>query len=252
MLAALRRLFAGPAAESGAGDWGDVAEWARRRGHGFRRVRDEAGGFVIDGRLEGKPWRLEWGPPQRDYLHGRELRLRMEIELPSEQQMLLMSRPLMDALERRTYEQFVENTQTEIGTNSPEEMRWLVMFPKVDLADFAALRSHFGAVASSPTAGLAWIDGPLAHALEGAATGLLRGDPPFVLMTLRNRSYLRLELATPTAADVAAALGLFETAVTQAIRAAAGHVDPNADWASTASTAWQSLKPDDPADRRKR
>src|SRR5882757_6175564 len=106
-----KRLFAGRG-EGAEHDHGDVADWAKRRGLGFKRVRGEAG-FVVDGLLEGKPWRIEWGPPQRDYIVGRELRLRMELELPSDAQMLLLSRPLMNALERKTFEEFTDNVQTQ-------------------------------------------------------------------------------------------------------------------------------------------
>src|SRR3978361_1955038 len=112
MLESLKRLFARPGPER---DLVGISEWAKRRGHGFRRVRRDAG-FVIDGLLEGRPWRMEWGPPQREYIEGHELRVRMELDLPSDTQMLLLSRPLMDALERKTFEDFTDNVQTQIGT----------------------------------------------------------------------------------------------------------------------------------------
>jgi hypothetical protein len=241
MLGSVKRMFARRGIER---DLGAVSEWARRCGHGFKRARGEDG-FVLDGLLEDKPWRLEWGPPQRAYIEGHELRLRMELKLPSDLQMLVLTRPLMDALERQTYEKFTEGTQTRIDNKTPEEMRWLVMFPKLDLAALKNLRVHFGAVASAPVAGLAWLEGPLANQLEQAAGTLLRGDPPFVLMTLRNRAYLRMQLAVPDPAVIAAALALFEPAVTQAMRAASGHGGPASGWNSSGSTAWQSMDPDE-------
>ncbi|MEO6033150.1 MAG: hypothetical protein ABIP61_14845 [Burkholderiaceae bacterium] len=242
MLESFKRMFARPAI---ARDLSAVSGWAQRCGHGFKRARGEDG-FVLDGVLEGKPWRLEWGPPQRAYIEGHELRLRMELKLPSDLQMLVLTRPLMGALERQTYEKFIEGTQTRIDTQTPEEMRWLVMFPKLDLAALNNLRLRFGAVASSPEAGLAWLEGPLANQLEHAAGTWLRGDPPFVLMTLRNRAYLRLQLAVPEPAVIAAALALFETAVTQALCAASGHIGPASGWNSSGSTAWQSMSADEP------
>lgn len=241
MLDALKRLFAGKGEDR---DLAEVAEWAVRRGHGFKRARGDEG-FVIDGVLESRPWRLEWGPPQRDYIAGHELRVRMEIELPSDAQMLLLSRSLMESLERQTFEEFTDNVQTQIGNKTPEEMRWLVMFPKVNLASSKTLREHFGAVASQPEVGLAWITGPLGNMLERAATDMLSAAPPFVLMTLRGRAYLRMQLGTPDASTVAAALALFETAVTQAMRVGgAAKSDANSVWNTTATTAWQSLHPD--------
>ena len=58
MLASIKRLFGKQGIER---DLSAIAEWAQRRGFGFKRVRGEDG-FVIDGLLEGKTWRLEWAP----------------------------------------------------------------------------------------------------------------------------------------------------------------------------------------------
>lgn len=239
MLESFKKLFTRP---SPARDFAEVVEWARASGHRFKRVRGEDG-FVIDGAFDGMPWRLEWGPPQRDYIGGHELRLRMELTLPHDMQMLVLSRTLMETLERATYEQFTDSMQTQIGAQAPEEMRWLVMFPKIDLVALKTLRARFGAVASVPAAGLAWIEGPLAEALERSGDRLLRYDPPFVLMTLRSRVYLRMLLDVPEPAAIAAVLAVFETGVLQALAAAAGFDGPNRQWhsTSTSATAWQSL-----------
>ncbi len=242
MLESFKRMF------SRRGDDHDLSEieaWAQRRGHGFKRVRG-TDGFVIDGLLEGKPWRIEWGPPQRPYIEGHELRFRMELDLPGDTQMLVLARPLMDSLERKTFEEFTDNVQTQIGTETPEEMRWLVMFPKVNLANMKALRARFGAISSVPAAGLSWIEGPLANALVQAANEWLRDEQPFVLMTLRGRVYLRMQLGSPEPKSVAAALALFETAAAQAVRAAGGPVDHGGDIGRGGrSTAWQSFPPDE-------
>ena len=244
MLESFKRLFS---RAGGDRDLTLIAEWAQRREYGYKRARGEDG-FVIDGLFEGRPWRIEWGPPQRPYIEGHELRVRMELELPSEMQMLVLSRPLMDSLERQTFEEFTDNVQTQIGTKTPEEMRWLVMFPKVNLGGFKSLRLRFGAVASAPAAGLAWLEGPLATMLEHASHDLLRADPPFVLMTLRGRAYLRMQLLAPDPKAVAGALALFETGIAQALRTAEGRSEPplgaSAEWGSGRdSTQWQSFQP---------
>ncbi len=255
MLDSFKRFFARQGIDR---DLSEISDWAQRRGYGIKRARREDG-FVIDGGLEARPWRIEWGPPQRAYIDGHELRLRMELDVPSGAQMLLLSRPLMNALERLTFDEFTDSVQTQIGTKTPEEMRWLVMFPKVDMATLKTLRTRFGAVASVPATGLAWIEGALAQALEQFAEAYLRDEPPFVLMSLRGRLYLRWQLLAPDPGAVAAALALFEIAATQvqrvASRVGADTVDKGAAWESTASTAWQSLQADtvvpaDPAERR--
>ncbi|TXC65972.1 hypothetical protein FSC37_08515 [Piscinibacter aquaticus] len=58
MLESLKRLFAGKPTPAAA--WADVADWSARRALNFRRVR-EGEGFVIEGLLDDRPWRLEWG-----------------------------------------------------------------------------------------------------------------------------------------------------------------------------------------------
>lgn len=246
MLASIKHLFIRRRTHC---DLSGIEAWARRRGHDFKRVRNEDG-FAIDGMLEGKAWRMEWGLPQRHYIENRELRFRMELELPGEMQMLLLSRPLMDWLERKTFEEFTDNVQTQIGTKTPEEMRWLVMYPKVDLASLKTLRARFGAVASVPAEGLSWIEGPLANLLVQAAEDWLQPEQPLVLMALRGRVYLRMQLVLPEPASVAAALALFETAAAQAVRAtglvAHGAVNSTD---IVRNTAWQTLVPEAPVKR---
>lgn len=242
MLESFKRFFA-TTPPSGP-DWRDVQEWAKQKGLTFKRAREDEG-FVLDGAIDAKPWRLEWGPPQRPYIDGRELRIRMELKLPSEMQMLVLSRPLMEQLERQTFEQFTEGTQTQIDTATPEEMRWLVMYPKVDMGRLRTLRPRFGAVAWNVLTGLGWIDGPLGQQLERAAGTLLQGDPPFVLMTLRGRCYLRVRLIDPDPRAIGAAIAIFEAAVAQAQALASAAGDAH-EWPTTGgSTAWQSLGTDD-------
>jgi hypothetical protein len=243
MLESFKRFFA----SQGVGpDWRDVQDWAQQKGLTFKRAREDEG-FVLDGALDGKPWRMEWGPPQRAYIAGRELRIRMELKLPSDMQMLLLAKPLMEQLERQTFEQFTEGTQTQIDTSTPEEMRWLVMFPKVDMSRFRVLRQHFGVVAGVPATGLAWVEGPLGQQLERALGSVFGIDPPFVLMTLRGRTYLRLQLIDPDVKSLGTALAVFEAAVTQALKLAAAHGESTQEWpSSSGSTAWQSLGPEDP------
>jgi hypothetical protein len=223
-------------------DYSEVSAWAKRRGHAFKRERD-GNGFVIDGKLEDTPWRLEWGPPQRPYITGHELRVRMELGLPPDLQMLIVSKALMELLEKQAFEQFTESNQTEMGDATPEETRWLVMFPKIAMSGSKLLRNNFGGVSSLPNEGPAWIEGPLGHALERAASTLLRLEPPFVLMTLRGRLYLRMQLTSADETDVAAALALFETAGTEAQRVGRARGDEPVTWSQTVSTGWQSLAP---------
>ncbi len=239
MLASFKGFFA----NQGLGpDFAEISAWSKRRGHTFKRARDVLG-FVIDGQHEGKPWRLEWGPPQRSYIEGHELRLRMELGLLPDMQMLLMSRPLMELLEKQAFEQFTKDNQTEMGDATPEETRWLVMFPKISLAGSKLLRANFGGVSSLPHEGAAWLEGPLAHALERATGTLLKDSPPMILMTLRGRAYLRMQMTSTDETDVAAAESLFAIACTEASRVGKARGEQMPSFESTITSAWQSLAP---------
>jgi hypothetical protein len=242
MLDAFKRWISGG---PGSRDWSDMSGWAQQQGHGFKRARDNEG-FVVDGSFGDRPWRLEWGPPQRAYIKGHELRLRMELQLSSNLQMLLMTRSLMERLERETFERYTQSNQTLIDTSTPEEMRWLAMFPKVDIAHLPKdLRQRFGAVSSDAQMALQWVDGPTAQQLGVVSSRVLGADdPPLVLMTLRGRLYLRLQLEEPKAATVAPVVSLFQAAARSAT-SLRGVAKDAADWPSTSSTAWTDLGPDD-------
>ncbi len=121
----------------------------------------------------------------------------MELGLPHDLNLLVLSRPLMEALAASAFEQYTAQMQTRIDDSTPEEMRWLVMFPKVQPTVDKAFKQHFGVVALTAKAAAAWIEGPLAASLSEASRGALADDPPFVLMTFRGRLYLRLQLAVP-------------------------------------------------------
>ena len=213
MLESLKRLFVAPG--QGA-DLPEIAAWAKKRGYGYAPME---GGFAVDGQLDGQPWQLEWAAPQRPFMQGQELRMQMRAGVAHDVHMMLLSRPLMEALEKQAFKKFTESLQTQIDESSPEEMRWLVMFAKVDVSGMPAVAAHFGAVASSPAQGQLWIEGPLAKLLERATGTLMVGDPPFVLTVSRGRVEMRLQIADLSSPFVSSAITLFETAVTEALRA---------------------------------
>ena len=163
-------------------------------------------------------WRLEWGPSQRDYITGGELRLRADLRDGPELQMLVVSRMLMEALERQVFEEFTEGTQTRIDTATPEEMRWLVMFPKFTAPESKELREHYGAVGSVPEALPAWLNGKLTEKLlEGARTWLALEDR-LVLIMQRGRLTLRTAMARPEPARMEAVASLFDVALAESRR----------------------------------
>ncbi|HMO44593.1 MAG TPA: hypothetical protein PKB14_01020 [Rubrivivax sp.] len=201
--------------------WSELASWARAQQHTLRAVR-EPEGFVIDGRSGDAAWRLEWGPPQRPYIHGPELRIRAELAVPRELQALVLNRELMAALEKAVFDQYVEGVQTRIDTATPPEMRWLVMFQKLSGQELKSLRDGWGALSSFKPWLQQWLDGALSPALAALPTS---GERPLVLMIARRRLSLRTVLAHPEPRALQAWLGLFECALQQAQRVAVDDLD---------------------------
>ncbi len=226
--------------------WPKVEAWAETRGFVYRRARDGSG-FVVDGSFETRRWRLEWGPSQRSYLEGQELRVRMDFELPGQMQLLLLSRELMHAMESDTFERYTDHMQTHIDVSTPEEVRWLVLHPKLGLKPLPTLRGRIAAV-GQPVPSLArWLEGPLARALERATDpfeSVLSNSRPFVLMTSRNRVMLRIALPEASVSSIEQALELFVVAVSQTPQAIEGlEVSPSG-WAQS-GRSWQSQWHDD-------
>ena len=213
MLESFKRLFGG----SGQGaDLAEIAAWAGKRSYAFAPMQE---GFAVDGQYDGKAWQLEWAPPQRSFMQGHELRMQIQAGIAHDVHMMVLSRPLMESLEKQAFQKFTESLQTQIDDASPEEMRWLVMFAKVDLAGTPGVAAHYGAVASSPAQGQLWLEGSLAKLLERATGTLLVGDPPFVLTISRGRAEMRMQLSDVSSPFLGAAISLFETAVGQALLA---------------------------------
>jgi hypothetical protein len=212
MLKTIQRLFAGSGLPRG---WPAVAQWAHGQGHVFKRSRDGAG-FVIG----VQDARLEWGPSHRGYIGSHELRMRSELNAAPNLQMLVMSRPLMDALEKQAFEQAAEGSKKRADAAPPEEMRWLVLCTKLPPSEMHALRETFGAVASVPQAVSLWLEGPLSRHLKQARSSWLEPGEPLVLSVQRSRLTLRGAMKRPDAARVAHWAALFEVARQEAQRVA--------------------------------
>jgi hypothetical protein len=240
MLDGLKRLFS--RAPAPGREWDELAEWARLHQFQFRPVRGDDGGFIVEGRVGALPWRLEWGPSQRPYVEGAELRLRAELGLPSDLQVLVLDRLLQATIEKAVFDQYVESVQTQIDNQTPPEMRWLVMYPKVSGSELGALRERFCAVAPAKTWLMAWIDGPLTPALLAAP---LTAGQPMVLMVARGRVTLRTAMPDPVPRDLDHWLRLFHTALREARRVADLGSDPGS--ASTQPSLFSATRqPDDP------
>ncbi|MDH4391227.1 MAG: hypothetical protein QE285_07365 [Aquabacterium sp.] len=243
MLKTLRRLITGPSRQA---DPAELRQWAADHGHGWRRVRD-ANGCVIDGRLGPQPWRIEWGAPQRDYISGMELRMMAELDLPKELSAMVLNRQLMETMENAVYERYVDDVKTRIDTNTPAEMRWLVMFSKTAPQNLGRLKERYGAVCSIDPWMQQWLHSPLNDALAATLDMAAPGEP-VVLSIGRGRLTLRTALPAPDARRLAQWFSVFEHALREARRlgaewrdvAGAGLTTQPSTWAKTEQPAGRS------------
>ena len=213
-----------------------LQRWADERGHSYRRVRDAAG-CVIDGQLAGQAWRVEWGTPQRDYIGGFELRMIAELDLPHQLMAMVLNRPLMAAMETTVYEHFVDDVQTRIDTETPPEMRWLVMYTKLGSQDLGRLRERYGAVCSVQPWLLQWLGGPLNDALA-TTVELVKPDVPVVLTISRGRLTLRTAMPEPDTQQLALWFSVFEQALHEASRLGAEWREAAGGGLTTQPSAW--------------
>ncbi len=211
-----------------------LREWAERHELTMRPVRDD-GGAVIEGRAGATPWRLEWGPAQRDYIDGFEMRWRAELDFGADWQLLVMNRLLQEAMEREVFDQYVEGVQTQIDDRTPPEMRWLVMFQKLTAAELGILRASFAAVGNAKPLLQQWLQGPLTQALAAQS---LPDEHPLVLMIGRGRLQLRTQLNETDEGQLDAWRRLFETALREARRV--GEQSAAAQLPSTQPSLWSS------------
>jgi hypothetical protein len=217
-MSVLFKRWLGSEQDAAASGWPEVRRWAENTGHRFAVGRGGEG-FVVESLTTGASFRIEWGPSQRNYIDGKELRVRADVGPATDVQMLVATRQLMERLERDVFEQYTEGTETRIDDQTPEEMRWVVLYPQVPGKVLGALRERFGLLSNRPRASTLWLEEGLAGPL---AKSMAWHDPtvPMVLVVQRGRFALRLALPEPRIAVLDGALSLGLAAAAAARRVA--------------------------------
>lgn len=180
------------------------------------------GHFDLGGEVGGRPWRLECGASTRDYVRGLELRGRADVGADPDAAVMVMNRPLQEALEGNAYNALTDTLQTTVNASMPEEMRWLAMFDEVAWPELpASFRRHFAVVAERIETAERWIHAPvvsqLLDAVEGEG-GAARAESPLMLMLVRGKVYLRMEHTRRSLPEIAHATQLLLTAAQSALQ----------------------------------
>ncbi len=204
-----------PSATEGTSVQSQVSEWAGIQGLAYSS-RGEGKGFVLEGKVAGKPWRMERGRPSRDFIRGEELRARAELGVREDVAVLIMNRHLKEELEKRAFAIYTDSLQTTVDPNLPEEMRWLAMYEEVGWDSLSTpFWKHYAILSDQKDDAIAWITPQMCEMLMNWPLP----DPqrPMIMMLLRGKAYLRMLHVADNQAMVEHASALFVCACEAAI-----------------------------------
>ncbi len=196
---------------------GPVSEWAATQGFGFS-IDDSGQNIALEGKVGSRPWRLQLGPPSRNYIFGEEVRARAELGVDESVAVLVMNRPLKEALEKRAYELYTNDLQTSVDTTLPEEMRWLAMYDEVGWEGLPGeFWSRFSVLTDNREAALTLLDAPLAEMMLAWPSPGPSAEVPFLVLLLNGKAYLRMEYSPADVATLQHAARIFTTACESAL-----------------------------------
>ncbi|MDF1484390.1 hypothetical protein PY257_04215 [Ramlibacter sp. H39-3-26] len=198
---------------------GAIAAWAVSQRLSYA-AEPGSDGFGIGGDIDGHAWRLECTAPSREFIRGRELRARADVDANAEAAIMVMNRPLKEALETRAYSLYTDNLQTTMGTSLPEEMRWLAMFEEVGWSSAPdEFWRSYAVVADLREHGQLWVTPEVVAALmDWPAGAAAQAQTPLILMLLRGKVYLRQEYSPAQLPTLAYATGVLKAASASALR----------------------------------
>jgi hypothetical protein len=198
---------------------GPVSEWAATRGFGFS-VDGTGENIALEGKVGGHPWRLQLGKPTRNYIFGEEVRARAELGIDEDVAVLVINRPLKEALEKRAYEMYTDDMQTAVDKSLPEEMRWLAMFDEVGWESLPEpFWTRLAVLTDRRESALAWIDTPLAKAMMSWPAPGPSAEVPFMVLLLNGKAYLRMEYTPADLGTLQHAAHIFTSACESALGA---------------------------------
>lgn len=226
-----------PASQLSRQETAQVSEWAQK--HGLTctdamapagQARREGQVFTLNGRVKGKPWRLECGVPSRDFIPGQELRGRSDLGVLGSVSVVLMNAPLKAVLEKRAYSLYTDSLQTAIDPKLPEEMRWLAIYPEIKLPDLPHMFfDRYALLAARREHAAAWMSPALSQALMSWPPSGPSSEVPFVMTLLRGKCTFRMAyplIDLPTLQHVA---HVYKLACEAALTRVAQNVEMNND-----------------------
>jgi hypothetical protein len=158
-------------------------------------------GSGVQGMLNDKPWKLERAAASRNYISGEEIRGRADVAVDPQVSVIIMNRPLKEQLEKRAYALYTDSVETEASPTLMEEMRWLALYPQVGWERVAdSFWNRYAVMTGDRAHAMGWVTPKLADLLMAWPEPAPAADVPFILMVMRGKVHLRMQL-TPSNAD---------------------------------------------------
>lgn len=202
-------------AEGASSEFGKISQWASTQG---LKVSERSRGYSMEGLVGGKPWRMEQGKPSRDFIQGLELRARAETGLREDVAVMIMTRTLKNELDKRAFSLYTDTLQTQVDPNLPEEMRWLAMYEEVGWEELGdVFLNQYAILADERAHAEEWLSSELAGQL--LAWPGAQGPVPRVLMVLRGKVYLRMQIGDGDVPTLEHATRVFTVACQAAMKA---------------------------------
>jgi hypothetical protein len=117
-------------------------------------------------------------------------------------------------LDRELFQQYVDGVETQANDQTPEEVRWLAVSPRVDAKALGPVGQVLAAVGNVTPWMQTWLAGPAGQQLSAWLQA--PAAPPLVLIAQQGRLTLRMGMHRPDLGYIADAIHLFEVALAEA------------------------------------
>ncbi len=200
-----------------------LAEWAQEHALSFAPMM--GGAYLLTGKWQGRPVRIQCLAPSRPFIQGMELMARADLGLRSQGNVVVMNRALKEVLEARSralYSQYTDELRTMAGV-VPEEVRWLSIYRDAGwVGPDQRFWSRYAALTDAPELARRWIDNETEQQLM-AWPDAVSDATPMMFMLQRGKTYMRLQIdQTRDTAAAVHALGVFKHLSQRATEMAAG------------------------------
>jgi hypothetical protein len=193
-------------------DFHAIQTWSEQRGWVFK-LNHTSDGFSVEPHAD-RAWRMEWGPSHRRYLGEYELRLRGDTGIDVHTFCVVMPREQLEALARELFNEYVDGVETQANDDTPEEVRWLAMAPRLGPNALGPLKELLAVVGNVKPWMQTWLAGPAGQELGVWLQAPVA--PPLALIAQQGRLVMRMGMHQPDMGLITDAVHLFEVVLTEA------------------------------------